>query len=1084
MGGYLDSVRNSKNYNNYKLTADKVVQILSDVRDERTKSRRRWIWELMQNAKDVRNKYGAVTIEIELKENEFVFKHNGDPFGVENITGLIQQVSSGKPSDSTNKRITGKFGTGFISTHLLSDIVTVEGIVELESYLPKKFKLELNRKATKSEDLIEFIALELDKIEQIENEEIFPTYKDYNLLRSEEFFDSIFTYPIENNESKSAALIGVEDLSNTLPQTLIFVTELKKVIIKNSIKNQNISYEIIKSYTENGFQFSIVRELINGVSKELNYIICKTEQFDLALQVDNFIDKTAIYNEESPRLYRDFPLVGTETFHYPFILNGLNFFPTDKRDSILLTDTNNISVQTNRTIINNSIEKAKEFITWLIDNNTKNLSVLAQSRIPTLIHESEVLEWYKNSIQINYRKFLLDKPIVESSGPNLVLRTAIIPKTTYSIDQNEMFWDITASLFGENKLCKKNQLISWHKYIGPENEIKTWEHKMFFTIENLLEEIQNKEKLDNLTILNPALRSIDWLNMVYQFLIDNKLTEYFKEYKILPTINGKFKSLKDNLFTENKGQIPTEFILILKSLKEDWNDILLDRNVIKIDLTQASKTVKDISDEINMVLNFEEKNDLGLIQKTFLDQNDCSEILLNIIRIHNSAVTGTFQDKLFTLAKTFLKSNSEKIIINDIQDFNFNPAKRQLIKLLNTKIELCVHLDKIDIPFTIKWLAEYLYLLQDSSEFKNLMEYGNIIPNRYSVLSPLKELYNYGTIETPLNDDLIEILHELNKSEDWKKVLVHDDLKKLNLPSKKFEELSNKIQEELEKLRMENSYSSYSSTILKLINWCSNHQLEAQKYFLSFMTQKDKIFVNISLEDKEVGGNIVKLLRNKEKLNDLAAIAESGVNLSILSAIAEIAKTIDISEIRELAQQLKDEKDDFEFKKKIGETIELAFIETFISLNLPYKITYQGIGSQDVIISNMNNNKSFFIELKSFSQYSSDKCLKLSLSQAERAVELKTESNYAVSVLIRPTNWEFVSVSYVKENLQNLLKVGSYVQEAIEHNKIFETIISSTNEVKLSFEDPRRKVKLTENVWKSNCVGFEILILNIKEYLL
>ena len=70
MSGYLDEVRNSKDYNNYKLTADKVIQILDNVREERTKSRRRWIWELMQNAKDVPNIYGVVTIEINLAQNE------------------------------------------------------------------------------------------------------------------------------------------------------------------------------------------------------------------------------------------------------------------------------------------------------------------------------------------------------------------------------------------------------------------------------------------------------------------------------------------------------------------------------------------------------------------------------------------------------------------------------------------------------------------------------------------------------------------------------------------------------------------------------------------------------------------------------------------------------------------------------------------------------------------------------------------------------------------------------------------------------------------------------------------------------
>ena len=63
-------------------------------------------------------------------------------FLVGNITGLIQQVSSGKPSDSTNKRITGKFGTGFISTHLLSDIGNCRRYRRTRMvYRPKSFEV-------------------------------------------------------------------------------------------------------------------------------------------------------------------------------------------------------------------------------------------------------------------------------------------------------------------------------------------------------------------------------------------------------------------------------------------------------------------------------------------------------------------------------------------------------------------------------------------------------------------------------------------------------------------------------------------------------------------------------------------------------------------------------------------------------------------------------------------------------------------------------------------------------------------------------------------------------------------------------
>lgn len=56
--------------NNYKLTADKIKQILSKVLNDPSQSAKRWVWELMQNAKDVKNKFDKVSIEIELSENE------------------------------------------------------------------------------------------------------------------------------------------------------------------------------------------------------------------------------------------------------------------------------------------------------------------------------------------------------------------------------------------------------------------------------------------------------------------------------------------------------------------------------------------------------------------------------------------------------------------------------------------------------------------------------------------------------------------------------------------------------------------------------------------------------------------------------------------------------------------------------------------------------------------------------------------------------------------------------------------------------------------------------------------------------
>ena len=1100
MPTYLETVRESKKHNNYKLTADKVIQILSSVREERTKSRRRWIWELMQNAKDVPNIFGGVTIEIILRENEFVFSHNGNPFKVENITGLIQQVSSGKPSDSTNKRITGKFGTGFISTHLLSDTVTVKGILEQEVMLPKSFQIELNRSAERSEDLIKIIEYELDKLEKIEDENLFPTRLNYNSQRKETDFDTVFIYPLENPESRDAAIVGVEDLASTLPQTLFFVEELKKVTIKNEITEKQITYELFETKNEGDFFFPVIKETINGITQDLCFIHFKDDKLDLAIPINNHIERSIKIIEKSARLYRDFPLVGTEHFYFPFILNGLNFFPTDKRDSVLLSHTTSNSVLVNRDIFAHAISKAKLFVEWLKSNNAKNLSLIAQSRIPTVLTETEVINWFKDNIQKPYRHYFIEQEIVETSLNKINLKEAIIPKFIGTKEQNEKLWEILNTYFGGDRICRKEHLSSWQDNLGLESEIETWGQKVFYAIEDLLKEIQSKITLEAISLKGGQESNIQWLNSVYKFLIENELIKYFKEYKIIPTIKGTLKSFNDDLYIEKETKIPGELISIFKSLKnEDWNDILIHRDLITIDNSHASKTIKDISDEINKILNYEEKNQYDKVQRTFIDRVNVEAILLDILSITASNSIDSFHSKLFHSGKTFFKSEKQSVVMNGISEFNFNPAKRQLIKLLHTKIEAAKTLTSLGVENAEKWLLDHLLLLQESSEFKPLLEFGNIIPNRKGIFCAyVNEVFAYGTIENPLDDELIKILFELNDIEDWDKSLIHDYFRSLKLPAKSIEELATKLKDELEKLRLANAFSTKSSAILKLIHWCSDYKnhLVSPKHFDWFLAQKDKIFVNISLEDSEVGGNIVKLLSNKDKLNDLVTLAESGTdlnqlieivksgkNLKELSDVAEIINIVGFDNVKKIALELKEEKDDFEFKKLIGNNIEQAFIVAFNSLGLTYQVKYQGSGSQDVVITNPNSQKKFFVELKSLSPSNLDKSLKLAISQAKKASVTIDEGNYVVSVIIRPPNWQLVTIDFIKDNLKTVFNIGMLVTNAIKKNNIFEELVSTPSDVDLIFEDEERKVKIIENIWRQNGKQFNELTVKIKQYL-
>lgn len=199
--------------NNYRLTADKIVQLLAQIRENPSLSAKRWVWELMQNAKDVPNIYDRVSVEIELCPNNLLlFRHNGNPFTMENITGLVQQVSS---KDSQNQEgQTGKFGTGFICTHLLSDIIDVSGILYYAGKY-RRFTVALDRSGERSEELLPRIQSTLEELRKVES--TFQEEAGYETSRKESSLDTVFTYHLTTPEKQEAAKAGLADLICALP---------------------------------------------------------------------------------------------------------------------------------------------------------------------------------------------------------------------------------------------------------------------------------------------------------------------------------------------------------------------------------------------------------------------------------------------------------------------------------------------------------------------------------------------------------------------------------------------------------------------------------------------------------------------------------------------------------------------------------------------------------------------------------------------------------------------------------------------------------------------------------------------------
>ena len=217
--------------------------IATKIHDELTKLRagadaspttsKRWVWELIQNAKDV-NIDGKVRVRIEAglddADAHITFEHNGGAFSAENIRFLIEQVSSkDRTNDITGRpTTTGRFGTGFLTTHLLSELVVIKGVTEGKDFAARKFKLSLDRSGSELEDIIAAVQAAKDSLQDLDERPAFSGY-------TPGAFNTSFRYQLTDKTGKNVARAGLADLDICLPYTLAFVRELESVQYPNRL---------------------------------------------------------------------------------------------------------------------------------------------------------------------------------------------------------------------------------------------------------------------------------------------------------------------------------------------------------------------------------------------------------------------------------------------------------------------------------------------------------------------------------------------------------------------------------------------------------------------------------------------------------------------------------------------------------------------------------------------------------------------------------------------------------------------------------------------------------------------------------
>jgi len=591
----ISSIEEGRKEDGNRSIADKIIKRLHDLDLTVENNQGRWAWELLQNAKDsiAEEDDKKISVKLILNEHNIEFQHNGGHFTELDLRGLINQISSKEVEEGQQTKNTGRFGTGFLTTHLLSRRIQIKGIVQtqIEGFCHFDFLLDRQGKTTKD------LAPKIENVWQAFQESIKVIGSDYNKNK----FNTSFRYFLESERQLTIAKIGIKEFSKCVPFVMAFIPKIYCVEILDNLLNTNTVFRNHQVFTDN-FIVPIEKD-VNGVQTEILILHATSEKVSVATQVEKIEKGYSVKSiADIPKIFCDFPLIGTEKFHFPLIVNSFYFHPQTERDGIWLKgNAENLEVMENQELFVNALALYKKLISHLEEREFFDLYNLIESRMPATNENYFDAAWYKEVIQKPLREYIVDAKIVELEE-NTSLKKSIkeldFPLKDYSKLIQAKIWQCLFDLYPDN-VCKKEHLYSWCN-----KSWESWNLIDYQGIMNFLVDQKMIEKLGQCLEMDESA-TYDWLNSLCNFILEDETNEIlFEKNSIIPNQNGHFRK-KSELYNDEIEN--DELVRILKLLGEDWKEQLLSK---KIEFGEyRSKNKIDIAAQITDKINKAPKDD-------------------------------------------------------------------------------------------------------------------------------------------------------------------------------------------------------------------------------------------------------------------------------------------------------------------------------------------------------------------------------------------------------------------------------------------------------------------------------------------
>lgn len=509
-----EELRNARDKVLVDNTAQAVFKHLDRIKDNRSALGTRWIWELLQNARDAAGRQG-VRIRARVSATEFRFEHDGKPFASEEIAHLVYHGST-----KTDLNDIGQFGSGFLATHLLSKIIRITGGLEDS----RGFDFPLDRTGGTAEELREAMDRSWAAFEQ-------------SVGDAAPDATTSFAYNIAELGARELVEAGLEELRRSGPLVLAFCPEITEIAVEISGAEWKLSRD---SQEEGGVQS--IRYVGDG--GELSRFVAVAGAEDeccAALQLrpaESGIEVDPA-QESAAKLFVLFPLVGSERLGLPATINSRQFKPREDRDGIVAGDS--LGAQENRRLLVDSVRHQEQLFEWCAQKKWAGAERMLAFDTAQLPDWASGARWFRPLLTELVRK-ARETPLMRTPGGEWIEPRAAWLPTTDDPSHRERLWTLMSSWEGaQARLPCLDDLASWSRNLSGWQRLLSRSREDMneaLTIAKVASLVGEASSVDGLQQRLVSGAGLSWLVSLLDLALDAGETGLLDGHNLLPTQGG------------------------------------------------------------------------------------------------------------------------------------------------------------------------------------------------------------------------------------------------------------------------------------------------------------------------------------------------------------------------------------------------------------------------------------------------------------------------------------------------------------------------------------------------------------------